>query len=80
MHFIGNRAIILGAGQTDLQIAYNAGFTALSFFLPIIVLSLAFWAVGSNEKVSIVRVSLGGTLAGLSICMYFWPYWESSLD
>ncbi|RDW60762.1 hypothetical protein BP6252_12145 [Coleophoma cylindrospora] len=67
MHFIGNRAIILGNGTQFIQIAYSAGYTALSFFLPILVLFLAFWAVGSNERVSLARVGLGGALAGLGI-------------
>ncbi|CZR59585.1 uncharacterized protein PAC_09479 [Phialocephala subalpina] len=68
MHFIGNRAILLGSGQSQLQIAYSAGFTALSFFIPVIVLFMAFWAVGSNESISVVRVILGSTLAGFGIC------------
>lgn len=67
MHFIGNRAITLGNGAQSLQIAYSAGYTALSFFIPVIVLFLAFWAVGSNEKVSLARVGLGGALAGVGI-------------
>ncbi|KAF4630239.1 hypothetical protein G7Y89_g7906 [Cudoniella acicularis] len=65
MHFIGNRAIILGDGGAGIQISYSPGFTALSFFVPIIVLLLAFWTVGSNEILSLARVSMGGTLAGL---------------
>lgn len=68
MHFIGNRAIVLGGGQSQIQIAYSSGFTALSFFIPIIVLFLAFWAVGSNERISITRVILGSILAGFGIC------------
>lgn len=61
--------MVLGGsnGPLELQIAYNPGFTALSFFVPIIVLFLAFSAVGSNEKVSLIRVGLGGGLAGLGI-------------
>jgi len=68
MHFIGNRAITLGQDQMQLQIAYSTGFTALSFFMPVLVLFLAFWAVGSNESVSITRIVMGGTLAGLGVC------------
>ncbi|KAI7567699.1 hypothetical protein KC319_g20380, partial [Hortaea werneckii] len=30
MHFIGNRAIILGAGEARIQLVYNAGYTTLS--------------------------------------------------
>lgn len=68
MHYVGNRAVVLGNGQGILQIAYNAGFTALSFFVPIVVLLAAFMALGSNEVVNITRVLMGGTLAGLAIC------------
>ena len=68
MHFIGNRAIVLVQGQPSLQIAYSPGFTVLSFFVPIVVLLAAFMAIGSDETVSILRVSLGGSLAGLAIC------------
>jgi NO-binding membrane sensor protein with MHYT domain len=72
MHFLGNSAIILGDGSDSLQVAYNSAFTAVSFFVPIFVLLAAFITVGSNERVSWLRVSLGGALAGLSICgMHF---------
>jgi NO-binding membrane sensor protein with MHYT domain len=68
MHFIGNRAIILGDGSVALQISYSAALTAVSFFLPIVVLFMAFAAVGANEEISLVRLALGGTLAGLGVC------------
>lgn len=68
MHYIGNRAIVLGDGQTVLQISYNPGFTALSFFVPILVLLAAFIALGSDDRVSIFRVSMGASLAGSAIC------------
>jgi NO-binding membrane sensor protein with MHYT domain len=68
MHFLGNRAIILGDGDDSLQVAYNPGFSALSFFMPIIVFFTAFITLGSNEKVSWLRIGLGGALAGLAIC------------
>lgn len=68
MHYIGNRAIDIGDGNVQLQIAYSSGFTALSFFMPIIVLLAAFVAIGTNEKVSWWRVAVGGTLAGAAIC------------
>ena len=67
-HFIGNRAIDIASGQTELQIAYSSGFTALSFFVPILVLLTAFMAVGANNTVSWWRVAVGGSLAGAAIC------------
>lgn len=68
MHFIGNRAIQMADGEPSLQIAYSSGFTAFSFFMPILVLVAAFVAIGTNDKVSWWRVAIGGTLAGAAIC------------
>lgn len=68
MHFLGNRAIILGNDDSALQVAYNPAFTAASFFLPIVVLLAAFITIGSNETFSWLRVGLGGAMVGLSIC------------
>ncbi|KFY33851.1 hypothetical protein V494_07268 [Pseudogymnoascus sp. VKM F-4513 (FW-928)] len=68
MHYIGNRAIVLGDGNLAIQIAYNQGFTALSFFVPIIVLLAAFMAVGTDDQISRVRLPVGGAMAGLAIC------------
>ena len=68
MHFIGNRGLVLGNGAKEIQIAYDSGYTVLSFFVPIVVLLAAFFAIGSNEKVRRLRVIVGGTMAGLAIC------------
>lgn len=68
MHFVGNRAIILGNGELALQIAYNGGFTAISFFFAVIMLFMALAAMGAKDELDFVRLSLGGTLAGLGIC------------
>lgn len=68
MHFIGNRAFILGDSATIGQIAYSPGYTGLSFFVPVLVLSLAFWAVGHDENVNILRVALGGVMVGFGVC------------
>lgn len=68
MHYIGNRAITIGNGDPQLQIAYSSGFTALSFFMPILVLLAAFLAIGTNERVSWWRIGAGGSLAGAAIC------------
>ncbi|EMR10146.1 hypothetical protein PNEG_01421 [Pneumocystis murina B123] len=68
MHFLGNRAIILHDGDPQYQLEYNAGFTALSFFLPVLVLLLAYLLTGTNEKVSPIRILGGGIIGGLAIC------------
>ncbi|KAM0352849.1 hypothetical protein ACHAPU_001731 [Fusarium lateritium] len=68
MHFIGNRAIDLADGQPELQVAYSSGFTAVSFFVPILVLLAAFMAVGTNNVVSWWRLVAGGVLCGTAVC------------
>jgi NO-binding membrane sensor protein with MHYT domain len=68
MHFIGNRAIVLGNGQAQLQIVYSAGFTVISFFMPVVVVFLAFASVGSNDTMNATRVVLGGALTGFAVC------------
>ncbi|CUS14729.1 unnamed protein product [Tuber aestivum] len=71
MHFVGNRSIVLypnSVGTDQLQLAYSSTFTALSFFVPILVLFLAYLLIGTNEDVGYIRLGFGGTFAGLSIC------------
>lgn len=68
MHFIGNRAILLGDGSDGEQISYNIPFTMISLVLPIIVLSTAFYAISFEEKPSIIRLLIGGFLAGGAVC------------
>lgn len=69
LYFIGNRAMVLGDGSDKSQLAYSAGLTALSFFIPIFVLLIAFSVVGAtDEQLDILRVVLGGMLVGLGVC------------
>lgn len=68
MHYIGNRAIVLYAGQPRLQLSYSAGFTVLSFFMPVIVLLLAYIIIGGVENPAVWRLLVGGTVAGAAIC------------
>ena len=70
MHFIGNRAIILGDGSARIQLVYNAGYTTLSVFLPIVGLTIAFSAAECSSKSKTLHwLSLvcTGVLAGLSV-------------
>ncbi|KAL8949888.1 MAG: hypothetical protein Q9222_004045 [Ikaeria aurantiellina] len=55
-------------GQSDVQIQYSAGFTAGSFFLPILVVTVAFYVLGISEKVSIFRIVLVGIFTGAAVC------------
>ncbi|KAL2810787.1 hypothetical protein BJX63DRAFT_305371 [Aspergillus granulosus] len=68
MHFIGNRAIVLGNGDNSIQAVYSMSFTGVSFILPVVVLLTAFYAVGTGEKASYWRILVGGMLTGGSVC------------
>lgn len=68
MHFIGNRAISMAQGQAKVQIQYSPGFTAGSFFLPIIVVGAAFYVFSTSENVSIVWTVTAGLMTGLAVC------------
>lgn len=68
MHFIGNRAIRMGDGSRELQIGYSSVYTAGSFFLPIVVVTLAFFVFNIKESVTITWTIIGGTIAGTAIC------------
>ncbi|KAH7094571.1 hypothetical protein FB567DRAFT_585938 [Paraphoma chrysanthemicola] len=40
MHFVGNRAIILGDGEDAIQLYYSSTYTAVSAILPVVVIFL----------------------------------------
>jgi NO-binding membrane sensor protein with MHYT domain len=70
MHSIGNRAIILGDGRMELQLTYNAGYTTLSAFLPIVILFLGLTLgeyLVANHKGVWSFLIVGGFVVGLSI-------------
>lgn len=70
MHFIGNRVIVLDTGNDSNQLVYNAGFTTLSVFLPIIGLTVAFSAAeyrSSSKVLQWISMIFTGVFAGLSI-------------
>lgn len=70
MHFIGNRSIVLGNGDTRLQLIYSPGYTLLSCALPVIGLAVAFYIAELSIRSFILRRLLDvvtGLLAGLSI-------------
>lgn len=68
MHFVGNMAVYFGNGEPEIQVGFSPLFTVISFFVPILVLLVAFLAIGTNNVVSWLRVSLGGFLCGSAVC------------
>ena len=70
MHFIGNRAIILGDGSDNIQLVYNAGWSSLSAFLPIGGLMFAFAIAerpSRSSKSHWIALILTGMLSGFSV-------------
>lgn len=65
MHYIGNRALKMADGN---QIEYRQGYTAGSFFLPISLVGMAFYAFNMKETVSILWTLTGGILVGAGVC------------
>ena len=68
MHFVGNLAVILDGGDEASQIRYSSRFTAVSFFLPIVVLLGAFYLLGVTERAGRYYITLSGFWAGTAIC------------
>lgn len=70
MHFIGNRAIILGDGDPGIQLVYNSGYTVLSVVLPVTGLIIAFSAAEFPSRLPWFHwtaLACTGIFAGLSI-------------
>lgn len=67
-HFVGNQALILADGETEMQIAYSSGITVLSFCMPVLVLLGAFYAIGITNRIAWWRVVTAGMLCGSAIC------------
>lgn len=70
MHYVGNRAIVMGNGDPELQLIYNPAFTALSVFLPVGALFVAFVIADlrhNGTKSLIVSIVSSGVLTGFAI-------------
>ncbi|KAL8737487.1 MAG: hypothetical protein Q9181_001617 [Wetmoreana brouardii] len=68
MHYIGNRAITMLNGERELQIRYSPAYTAGSFFLPICVVSIAFYLLGISGEVHFTLTVVVGILTGAAVC------------
>jgi NO-binding membrane sensor protein with MHYT domain len=70
MHFVGNRAIVLGDGRKELQLYYNPGYTTLSVILPIVFLFFGFTVVEfrqPGQRFFWPFLLVSGLIAGLAI-------------
>ncbi|KAK7177820.1 mhyt domain signaling, partial [Paraphaeosphaeria sporulosa] len=70
MHFVGNKAIVMGDGRTAIQPSYSAMYTALSAVLPVIGLYVGFSVADRYEKTQrffYLSLIITGIAAGLSV-------------
>lgn len=71
MHYVGNYSIVMGNGDANLQLVYSAGFTALSAFIPIVAIFVAFFLADRRYKGGLnflICLIVPGILAGAAIC------------
>lgn len=57
----------MAEGQPEMQIVYNTGFSAVSFFFPIVVLAGAFHLLGASGRINRYYVAIAGVLMGVAI-------------
>ncbi|KAH8730220.1 hypothetical protein GQ44DRAFT_645379 [Phaeosphaeriaceae sp. PMI808] len=73
MHFVGNRAIILGDGEDEIQLYYSSTYTAVSAILPVVVLYLGLLIADKfykNSRRTLTRYSsllVCGVCAGAAV-------------
>lgn len=73
MHFVGNRAIILGDGEDEIQLYYSSTFTAVSAILPIIVIFLGllaadkFYRGSKRSSTRYISLLMCGLCTGASV-------------
>jgi len=67
-HYIANRALTLYNGEPELQLEYDAGYTVLSFFMPVGVLLSAYTIIGAVQSPRFWRLILAGTFSGVAVC------------
>ncbi|KAL6703011.1 hypothetical protein ACN47E_010287 [Coniothyrium glycines] len=68
MHFVGNRAIVLGDGEDDIQLYYSPAYTAMSAFLPVIVIFLGLAVADKFYKGSQRAVTRFASLGVCGLC------------
>lgn len=70
MHFVGNKSIVMGNGDTRIQLYYSAGWTTLSAILPVFVLYGAFFLtemISKSQRAMYFALVATGLLAGMAV-------------
>ena len=73
MHFVGNRAIVLGDGEVAIQLHYSPTYTAISAIIPVVVIFLGlmvadrFYRRSKRAAIRVVSLVVCGICAGAAI-------------
>lgn len=73
MHFVGNRAIVLGDGEDEIQLYYSPAFTAISAIIPVVVIFLGlmvadrFYKRSKHAAIRVFSLIVCGICAGAAI-------------
>lgn len=73
MHFVGNRAIVLGDGEDEIQLYYSPTYTAISAIIPVVVIFIGlmvadrFYKRSKHAAVRVVSLIICGICAGAAI-------------
>ncbi|RMZ66248.1 mhyt domain signaling [Pyrenophora seminiperda CCB06] len=68
MHFVGNRAIVLGNGEKEIQLYYSPSYTAISAILPVVVIFLGLVTADRFYKGNKRAIARFGSLGICGIC------------
>jgi NO-binding membrane sensor protein with MHYT domain len=68
MHFVGNRAIILGDGEKEIQLYYSSSYTAVSAVLPVVVIFVGLLVADRFYKGSKHAVTRYSSLVVCGVC------------
>ncbi|KAJ4323956.1 hypothetical protein N0V94_001600 [Neodidymelliopsis sp. IMI 364377] len=73
MHFVGNRAIVLGDGEDEIQLYYSSSYTAISAIIPVVVIFVGlmvadrFYRRSKHAAVRVFSLIACGICAGAAI-------------
>lgn len=68
MHFVGNRAIVLGDGEDEIQLYYSPTYTAVSAILPVVVIFLGLMIADKFYKGSQRAITRFASLGVCGLC------------
>ena len=68
MHFVGNRAIVLGDAEDEIQLYYSPAYTALSAIIPVVVIFLGLMIADRFHRRSQHAAIRIGSLIVCGIC------------